>query len=190
MEERCMKSYNFLIVSLLIVILTAGAGCNMFDSKIPENQNTPVQAATPPEEIESITPWTKDIATESMGLTKDGWQPIQNVTLPTVYFAYDRSVIGSSERHKLDQVAKYLRENKIFGLIVEGHCDKKGSAEYNRALGERRAIAVRDYLKNSGVSENRIKTISYGEDRLIDKGETELAHAKNRRAELILARTQ
>ncbi len=185
-----MKSYKFLIVSLLSGILLAGAGCNMFDSQIPPNQTKPVESAAPSEEIETITPWTKDIATESIGMTKDGWQPIKNVTLPTVYFAYDRSVIGSSERHKLDQVAKYLRENKVFGLIVEGHCDKKGSAEYNRALGERRAIAVRDYLKNAGVSENRIKTMSYGEDRLIDKGETEIAHARNRRAELILARTQ
>jgi peptidoglycan-associated lipoprotein len=185
-----MKSYKFLIVSLLSTILLSGAGCNMFDSKIPENQTKPVESSVPPEEIESSPPWTKDIATESMGLTKDGWQPIKNVTLPTVYFAYDRSVVGSSERHKLDQVAKYLRENKEFGLIVEGHCDKKGSAEYNRALGERRAISVRDYLKNAGVGENRIKTISYGEDRLIDKGDTELAHARNRRAELILAKMQ
>jgi len=186
-----MKSYKFLIVLLFGTILLAGAGCNMFDSKIPENQPKPIPVLTNPDDIENgKDPW-RDIETESMGgLTKDGWQPIKNVTLPTVYFAYDRSVIGSSERHKLDQVAKYLRENKVFGLIVEGHCDKKGSAEYNRALGERRAIAVRDYLKNGGVSENRIKTISYGEDRLIDKGDTELANARNRRAEMILAKMQ
>ncbi len=187
-----MKSYKFLTVSLLTGILLAGAGCNMFDSQVPPNQTEPVKTATAPEEIEDgKSPWTKDIATEPMGgLTKDGWQPITNVPLPVVYFAYDRSVIGSSECQKLDQVAKYLKENKIFGLIIEGHCDKKGSAEYNRALGERRAIAVKDYLKNSGVSENRIKTISYGEDRLINKADTEIAHARNRRAELILAKMQ
>ena len=187
-----MKSYKFLIVSLLTGILLAGAGCNMFDSQVPPNKTDPVTTAPTPDEIEDgKSPWTDNIATEPIGgMTKDGWRPINNVTLPTVYFAYDRSVVGSSERHKLDQVAKYLRENKIFGLIIEGHCDKKGSAEYNRALGERRAIAVRDYLKNSGVDENRIKTISYGEDRLAEKGETEIAHARNRRAVLILARTQ
>jgi peptidoglycan-associated lipoprotein len=191
MEELCMKLYQFLIVSLLTGILLTGAGCNIFDSQIPPSQTEPVKTATVPEEIETSTPWTDNIATEPMGgLTKDGWQPITNVTLPTVYFAYDRSVIGSSERQKLDQVAKYLKENKIFGLIVEGHCDKKGSAEYNRALGERRAIAVSDYLKNAGISENRIKTISYGEDRPINKGDTEIAHARNRRAELILAKIQ
>lgn len=185
-----MKSHNILTVLLLAGILIAGAGCNMFDSQVPPNQTDPVKTAEAPEEIETSTPWTKDVAIESGGLTKDGWQPIKNVTLPTIYFAYDRSTIGSSERYKLNQVAKYLNENKMFALIIEGHCDEKGSAEYNRALGERRAIAVRDYLKNLGVSEARIKTISYGEDRLAYKGDTEIAHAKNRRAELILARMQ
>ena len=186
-----MKSRNILTVLSLAGILIAGAGCNMFDSQIPPNQTDPVKTAdVPPGEIESSTPWTKDVAIESSGMTKDGWQPIKNITLPTVYFAYDRSTIGTSERYKLNQVGKYLNENKMFGLIVEGHCDEKGSAEYNRALGERRAIAVRDYLKNLGVSETRIKTISYGEDRLAFKADTEIAHAKNRRAELILARTR
>ncbi|MBU8902160.1 MAG: OmpA family protein, partial [Victivallales bacterium] len=143
------------------------------------------------EEIEVSTAWTDDINTSTMsGLTKDGWQPIENVTLPTVYFAYDRSAIGTSERHKLEQVAKYLKNNTTFGVIIEGHCDEKGSAEYNRALSERRAIVVKNYLVNSGISLNRIKTMSYGEDRLAEKADTEIAHAKNRRAELILARTK
>lgn len=186
-----MKSHNILTVSLLTGVLIIGAGCNMFDSQVPPNQTEPIKTATAPEDIEAgKDPW-RDIETEPMsGLTKDGWQPIKNVTLPTVYFAYDRSTIGSSERHKLDQVAKYLKENKVFGLIIEGHCDEKGSAEYNRSLGERRAITAKDYLRNSGVSEKRIKTISYGEDRLAHKADTEIAHAKNRRVELILARTQ
>jgi peptidoglycan-associated lipoprotein len=188
MEEIMIKSYKILTISLLAVILIAGAGCNMFDSQIPPND--PVKAdipkTAPPEGV-----WTDGIdMTSTGGLTKDGWRPIENVTLPTIYFAYDRSTIGTTERQKLDQVAKYLNGNATFGLIVEGHCDEKGSAEYNRALGERRAIAVRDYLKNSGVSENRIKTMSYGEDRLVYKANTEVAHAKNRRAQLILARTR
>lgn len=188
-----MKPYKILTISLLAGILLAGPGCTVFDSDTPDTSAAkPIPSSTTPDEIEAgRSPWTKNIETESMsGLTKDGWRPIRNVTLPTVYFAYDRSVIGTTERHKLNQVAKYLKENTVFGLIVEGHCDEKGSAEYNRALGERRAISVRDYLVNSGVSEKRIKTMSYGEDRLAVKANTEIAHAKNRRAELILARMQ
>lgn len=185
-----MKSRNILTISLLAGVLFTGAGCNIFDSQIPARQpDAPIAPQT--EEIEVSTSWTKDITTESMrGLTKDGWLPIENVTLPTVYFAYDRSIIGSSERHKLQQVAKYLKDNTNFGIIIEGHCDEKGSAEYNRSLSERRAIAVKNYLVNSGVNLNRIKTMGYGEDRLAEKANTEIAHAKNRRAELILARTQ
>ena len=183
-----MNSYKILSISLLAVILIAGAGCNIFDSQVPPNN--PIKVDPPPAPpTEGV--WTDKIDTTSTTrLTKDGWQPIENVTLPTIYFSYDRSTIGTTERHKIDQVAKYLNENATFALIVEGHCDEKGSAEYNRSLGERRAIAVRDYLKNSGVSEKRVKTMSYGEDRLANKADTEVAHAKNRRVELILARTR
>jgi len=186
MEELCMKSRKILTVLSLAGILIAGAGCNMFDSQVPPNQTDPVKTADAPEEIESSTPWTKDVAIESSGMTKDGWQPIKNVTLPTVYFAYDRSTIGTSERYKLNQVGKYLNENKMFGLIVEGHCDEKGSAEYNRALGERRAQAIRDYLAGLGIGADRIQTKSYGEEKPTDAGHDEAAWAANRRGDFVL----
>lgn len=185
-----MKSGNFLIISLLAGILLTGFGCNWIDNVIPAKNPKPVPST--PKKIEpddgTATEW-KGIDIEPIGgLTKDGWQPVKNVSLPTIYFAYDHSAIGASERQKLQQVAKYLKKNMEFGLIIEGHCDENGSAEYNRALGERRAIAAKDYLVNSGISASRIKTISYGEDRLVVKADTEAAHAKNRRDDLILAR--
>ncbi len=187
-----MKAHNIFTIFLLAGILLTGAGCSWFDNEIPEGTK-PIPNPNPEIEIGAdgtASTWTDNVNVDSMsGVTKDGWQPVKNVNLPTVYFAYDRSVIGVSERYKLQQVAKYLKENAGFGLIIEGHCDENGSAEYNRALGERRAIAVKDYLTNSGISIARIKTISYGEDRLAFKGDDEAAHAKNRRAELILART-
>lgn len=191
MGKLDMKLNKILTLSLLTGILVTGSGCSLFRGKTPEKPVKPV--STPNTELEKgdVTPWTKGIATEPMsGVTKDGWQPIKSITFPTIYFAYDRSTIGASERYKLQQVAKYLKENTGFGLIIEGHCDEKGSAEYNRSLGERRAIAARDYLINSGVSVDRVKTISFGEDRPAYKEKDETAHAKNRRAELILARMQ
>jgi len=185
-----MKLDKILTLSLLAGILVTGSGCSLFDSTIPEKNAKPIPVLNKELEEGAVSPW-KDIATEPMSrVTKDGWQPVKSITLPTIYFAYDRSVIGLSERHKLQQVAKYLKENKEYGLIIEGHCDEKGSAEYNRALGERRAIAAKDYLTNSGISTARIKTISFGEDRLLEKAKDETAHSKNRRAELILARMQ
>mgnify|MGYP006294283163 CR=1 FL=1 len=103
-----------------------------------------------------------------------------------VYFAYDQSAIGSAERVKLDRIFDYLREHDQYALLIEGHCDKRGSEEYNRALGERRALAVRQYLADRGLAGERLRTISYGEERPAAEGETEKAFQQNRRAELIV----
>lgn len=105
-----------------------------------------------------------------------------------VYFDFDSSTIRPSERSKIDFVANYLKENQQTKIQVEGHCDERGTEEYNRALGERRALAIREYLMNAGVSGTRIYTISYGEDKPLDTGHNEAAWAKNRRGEFILYR--
>ncbi len=103
-----------------------------------------------------------------------------------VYFAYDQSVIGETERAKLAKIYEYLSSNREFDLLVEGHCDERGSEEYNRALGERRAIAIREYLVNLGLSKSRVHTLSYGEERPASKASTEEAFRLNRRAELVV----
>ena len=77
-------------------------------------------------------------------------------------------------------------KNKDANIIVEGHCDERGTTEYNLALGERRATETKKYLVELGVPEGRIKTISYGEERPLDPGHTEAAWAKNRRAQFVL----
>jgi len=116
------------------------------------------------------------------------WTPVPGVTFPTIYFAYDSSELGTSEQAKLEYVANYLLQNQQFKLIIEGHCDDRGSVEYNRALGERRAISIRDGLAKLGVADDRMQTISYGEEKLAVQGSDESAWAKNRRGELILAK--
>lgn len=103
-----------------------------------------------------------------------------------VYFAYNQSVIGDTERGKLEKLATYLKENPRFSVIIEGHCDERGSEEYNRSLGSYRALEVKKYLEELGISEKRLQTISYGEERPADPGKTEAAYAKNRRAEFVI----
>lgn len=103
-----------------------------------------------------------------------------------VYFDYDSAQIGGSERAKLEQVADYLRGNMGVGLIVEGHCDERGSNEYNLALGERRAQAVRAYIIGLGIEADRIRTVSYGEEQPIAFGHDEAAWSQNRRAQFSL----
>lgn len=104
----------------------------------------------------------------------------------TIYFAYDQSGIGDSERVKLDRVADYLMQNATYNLHVEGHCDERGSEEYNRSLGERRAIAARDYLVSRGIDGARLTTQSYGEEKPAISGTSEDSYSRNRRAELKL----
>jgi len=103
-----------------------------------------------------------------------------------IYFDFDRSSIKTSERSKLDAIAKILKSKPETKIQIEGHCDERGTEEYNRALGERRALAAREYLIRSGISADRIFTISYGEDKPADPGHNEEAWAKNRRDEFIL----
>lgn len=104
-----------------------------------------------------------------------------------VQFAYDSAAIRSSERPKVDAVAAFLKNAPgNVALLVEGHCDERGTEEYNRALGERRALAVREALIALGADSNRITTRSYGKDRKIDLGDTEAAHARNRRGEFVV----
>ena len=105
-----------------------------------------------------------------------------------IYFDFDRSSIRTSERSKLDAIAKILKSKPETKIQIEGHCDERGTEEYNRALGERRALAIREYLMNAGVSGTRIYTISYGEDKPLDPGHNEAAWAKNRRGEFVLYR--
>ncbi len=116
------------------------------------------------------------------------WTPVAGLNLPTVYFAYDQSRIGTAQVKKLEAVANYMGKNQELGLIIEGNCDEKGSSEYNIGLGERRALSVRDYLEKLGVPANRMQTISYGSERPAAPEHNESAWAKNRRADLVPAK--
>ena len=180
------KSRVLILVSLFVMPLFMGTGCQMmsdlwpFGSGVSEPEGIPVPAEDLPGD------WGEPGA--PVGDRAEGeWKHRDDLKLPTIYFSYDKFSIGTREQKILDKVAKYMQSNPSLGLIVEGHCDKRGSDEYNRALGERRALAVQDYLTNLGVSASRIRTQSYGEERPAVQGEDESAFSKNRRAELILA---
>jgi peptidoglycan-associated lipoprotein len=104
----------------------------------------------------------------------------------TVYFAYDSAAVRKSEKANLDAVAAALSADRSAKLLIEGHCDERGTEEYNRSLGERRALALRGALAKHGVDPSRIRTISYGKDKPADPGHDESAWSKNRRGEFVL----
>ena len=104
-----------------------------------------------------------------------------------VYFDFNRSEVRPSERPKLEALANHLQSNPTFGVVIEGHCDDRGSDEYNRSLSERRSLAVKDYLVSLGIAADRMRTVSYGEDRPdVPNARTEQEHQLNRRAQFLV----
>ena len=105
--------------------------------------------------------------------------------LNVIYFAFDSYVLNGEARGALKSNAKALKGKSGMSVQIEGHCDERGSTEYNLALGERRANAVKDYLLKLGVKKSRLSVISYGEERPQDPGHDEAAWTKNRRAVIV-----
>ena len=106
---------------------------------------------------------------------------VENTT-DTVFFAFDSSSLSAEAQAALDTQVAWLKNHEDVNVIVQGHCDDRGTREYNLALGERRANAVKQYLVSQGIEESRISTISYGKERPAVLGNNEAAWAQNRRA--------
>lgn len=111
---------------------------------------------------------------------------IDGVEFQPLYFPYDQNTISSSEEAKIGAVAQYLLGHPEAGVVVEGYCDERGTEEYNRALGERRALAASEMLIDIyGIESARIKTVSYGEERPAVTGTGDAVWSKNRRDEFV-----
>lgn len=106
----------------------------------------------------------------------------------TVHFDYDSSVVKSSEKGNVEAVAGYLKANASEGLLIEGHCDERGTEDYNNSLGERRATALREALINLGVNPGHVITRSFGEYKPVATGQDESAYRQNRRGEFVVLR--
>ena len=104
-----------------------------------------------------------------------------------VLFAVDQSTLSDLGRNTLDGQALWLQNNSGYAAIIEGHADEQGTREYNLALGERRANAVREYLVSQGVSGSRLRTVTYGKERPLEACSTEACYSKNRRAVTVIS---
>ena len=98
-----------------------------------------------------------------------------------VYFGFDDSSLTKKAREILAEKVEWLRNNSDVEVVIEGHCDERGTKEYNMALGQRRAQSIKNFLVNAGIDPSRLETISYGEERPVDPRHNEMAWAKNRR---------
>jgi peptidoglycan-associated lipoprotein len=179
---------------LLLVPLAALAGCRKKPQSNPEPYTSTsttsgsdaeraradsVAAATAAAERERLDRERRD-REAAVAVARDALTDI-------VFFQYDSDEINAEAERKLQTKASVLQSNPGVRLRIEGHCDPRGSTEYNLALGQRRAEAVRAYLVNLGIDGSRLSTLSYGEERPLDEGESEDALARNRRAEFTVA---
>jgi peptidoglycan-associated lipoprotein len=190
MHTLSVRRTAFLL--LLLVTIAAGA-CGKKKPPIarpipppPSSSTTvtpPPEPPTPSAEPTSVPP--EPVAEDSIaaGSIDD---INRNSPLKPVFFGLDAAEVDAEGQRILQANADILRRYQTWQISIEGHCDERGTAEYNLALGERRAVAARNYLVSLGIPADRVKTVSYGKEFPFDPGHTEEAWSKNRRAHFVV----
>ena len=154
--------------------------------QVPTSTAPPPRPPAPPEPVRepaSVPPEpVRDDAISSASLDDLN----KRSPLKPVYFELDSSDLSAANQKSLDEDAVLIKRYASWAVTIEGHCDERGTAEYNLALGERRAVAARAYLVSLGISADRLRTVSYGKEFPFDPGHDESAFAKNRRAHFVI----
>ena len=152
---------------------------------------TPVEPIQPTPE--PVPPPPPPLVETPSGFPAEGGPVYENMLMDTnyftgqtVYFDFDSSTVKADQRAKLEAVGDELKGKPACRVLIDGHCDERGTEEYNRSLGERRALSMREYLIRYGIAQDRVGTRTWGEDRPADLGHDDAAWAKNRRGEFIL----
>lgn len=161
-----------LVVACVVLVTLGVSGCAK--KKAVEPQAMQEQVATGPEEPLE----TKDPSAIMEGRTSGPMLP--------VYFDFDKSDIRGDQQERIDSNADFLKKHQNVNIRIEGNCDPRGTNEYNLALGERRAQGARKALGASGVADDRLNTVSWGEEKLLLFGHDELSWAQNRRDDFVI----
>lgn len=179
---------GFRIFLVLILIMTYGYGCKQRVITQPEaeQQIQPQEEITQPQEVIIEQKVTTVESVESKDIQTTNYVETKEAIFKDVLFDFDRYTIKESYKPVLRAASSWLMENPGVKLSIEGHCDDRGTNEYNLALGDRRAKAVRDYLVSLGVPSSKIDILSYGEERPLCMEKTEDCRARNRRAHFVI----
>jgi peptidoglycan-associated lipoprotein len=169
-----MKKVLFLMVVAVSVLSLVGCHPKKKTPIVPERETKP-----PVEKVVTQEPAEKPVTPLRPGEGEEG-------VLKDIHFEYDKYNLTDEAANLMGINGEYLMTHPETRVLVEGHCDERGTEEYNLALGEKRALAVRDYLVRFGIARDRISIISYGEERPIEAGGDEIAWAKNRRAHFVV----
>jgi peptidoglycan-associated lipoprotein len=173
---RTKISVTVAVTIIGVTILMSGCGG---PKETLQYEPPPITEPEPEEEQPQMAVEPEEPVEEDLSKTKP-------VVLEMIHFDFDKSDLTPEARLILAENARKLEENPNLNIRIEGHCDERGTVEYNLALGERRAIAARNYLINYGIAPSRITVISYGKERPLDPRHNEEAWAKNRRAEFVI----
>lgn len=196
--QNTMKGF---IAGMAILALLAGSSCRTTRKKNPATGTVPAQT-------ETVVPTVSIPTNETVVETQ---QPdfVQDTPKPTVeelprdieslntfvrergylrdaFFTYNEATLSDEARAALSASADWLKQNSQYNLLIEGHCDERGTEQFNLALGDRRAHIVKEYLATLGIAASRLKTVSYGEERPFEQGHDDTAWAQNRRGHLVV----
>ena len=198
--SKAVKSFA---LSLVIVAAVLAPACRTKKKPVvaPATETTSSVPAVPT--MTTTTATTATAAPNTDFVQTDTQPPVTSSQLPTdieelnrvaqsrgyiqdAFFGFDESTLSSEAQAALSASADWMKKNGQYNLLVEGHCDERGTEQYNLALGDKRANIAKEYLVTLGVEGGRIRTVSYGEERPFDGGHDEGSWAKNRRAHLVL----
>jgi peptidoglycan-associated lipoprotein len=173
-----------IIVTVLVIVLAfsiAGCGRKRVSPVDEEAERAAAERAA------------AEAAREKPSLPEREREPVQpmrpeEMRLDNVYFEFDKYDLTADARSALSANGRILMENPGINVLIEGHCDERGTEEYNLALGEKRALAARDYLVGFGIARDRLSVISYGEEKPVDPRHNEEGWARNRRARFLVTK--
>jgi peptidoglycan-associated lipoprotein len=194
-----MKRTHLFTTTLLMAAMLAACGPKKPAAGTPApnpfpGATTPAPTSTPTVSRDPIAPPTPPTIippdqpiTAGDPLTRAAIEDInKDSPLKPVYFAYDSDVLDETARKTMADNAEVLKKYATWVVTIEGHCDERGTAEYNLALGDRRAIAAKNYMVTLGIAAERLRTVSYGNEFPFDPGHDESAWSQNRRAHFML----
>ena len=192
-----MRARAWMVVFLTLVVL-AGSSCRSRRKAEEQPRTAPPVTATAPTPAPAVpvqTPETDfpmqepDPNVLSGDVLEANRQARDRGYIRDAFFAFDASTLDDDAQYALTQTAAWLRQNPRWRIRIEGHCDERGTEQYNLALGDRRAETAAAFLAAAGVERHRIETVSYGEEKPFESGSTEEAWAQNRRAHIVLSGT-
>ena len=192
--RRLLEMRRSVLVAAVLILAIGVVGCNRRRPPVAAPVPPPADAAppsattptAPPERVDDALPVPPQPLAEDEIANRSLDDLNRDSPLKPVFFGLDSAELEEQGRAVAMANAELMKKYPTWVVTIEGHCDERGTAEYNLALGERRAVAVKTYMVSLGISPDRLRTVSYGKEFPFDPGTTEEAYAKNRRGHFVI----